>query len=593
MKTRWKILLAFAVPTLVTAISSVIVFQAITTSLDTADRVRHTEEVIAGGNALIKAVIDAETGMRGFAITGDEAFLKSYEQGIASLDDTAPRLRTLVSDNPPQVSRVEEVVRLHERWVDEAATPIINARRTGGLESASKIASSGIGKNLTDQIRGVVDQFIGTEQSLLRSRTASSNSASRSARVLLLVGFGLVVTLKLAAGIVLSDRISRNIEAVAAAAEGMAAGDLTRRAEVRSKDEIGELARSFNAMAEQLQATLQSEREAKGALEQAVADYSAFAARVAKGDLTARVASNGSEELQALSDNLNGMVSGLGRLSGRVRDGVQSMRSASSEILAAVSQHTASASQQSAAITETSSTVNEVRAASEQTASKAKEVAEQAKASVQVSDDGTRAADTIAQAMEEIRDRVQAIARDILALSGQTQQIGEITATVNDLADQSNILALNASIEAAKAGEHGKGFAVVATEVRNLAEQSKAATVQVRNILGDIQKATTAAVLATEHGTKMVEEGLVLTGKAREGIGTLTETIREAAQAAQQIAASAHQQSVGMDQIAQAMREVNEGTTQFVAGAGQSQRAAEDLNELAEQLATVADQYRV
>src|SRR5205823_8373543 len=132
------------------------------------------------------------------------------------------------------------------------------------------------------------------------------------------------------------------------------------------------------------------------------------------------------------------------------------------------------------------------------------------KASVQVSDDGTRAADTIARAMEEIRDRVQAIASDILALSGRTQQIGEITATVNDLADQSNILALNASIEAAKAGEQGKGFAVVASEVRNLAEQSKQATGQVRAILGDIQQATTGAVLATEQATKVVEDGRTL-----------------------------------------------------------------------------------
>jgi glucokinase-like ROK family protein len=147
--------------------------------------------------------------------------------------------------------------------------------------------------------------------------------------------------------------------------------------------------------------------------------------------------------------------------------------------------------------------------------------------------------------------------------------------------------------EAAKAGEHGKGFAVVATEVRNLAEQSKQATQQVRGILGDIQKATTAAVLATEQGTKVVEQGLTLTEQANAGIGNLVATIQEAAQAAQVIAASAHQQSTGLDQIAQAMKDVNEGTTQFVASAQQSQRAAEDLNDLAGRLSSVTDQYQV
>jgi methyl-accepting chemotaxis protein len=593
MKTRPKILLAFAVPTLVALITGLVVFRAITQSLDTAETVRHTEEVVAEANALIKAVVDAQSGERGFVITGDETFLAPFERGRATFDKTAHKLRTLVADNPPQVARVDQMTRLHERWVNEAATPQISARREGGLEPAARLVATGTGKGLVDQLRGVAEEFIRTEQSLLRSRTVSSASDSRTAKVLLVAGLGLVVALGIAMGLLLSGRFSRNIESVAGAAEGLSAGDLTRRAEVRTHDEIGELARSFNGMAEQLQATIASERETKETLEKAVLDYSTFAALVAEGDLTIRMATNGGGDLQTLSDNLNGMVTGLGQLSGRVRDGVQGMRSATSEILAAVSQHTASASQQTAAISQTSSTVDEVRAASEQTASKAREVAEKARGSVQVSDDGTRSVETIAGAMEQIRDRVQGVARDILALSGQTQQIGEITATVNELADQSNILALNASIEAAKAGEHGKGFAVVATEVRNLAEQSKAATLQVRGILGDIQKATTAAVLATEHGTKVVEEGLVLTEQAREGIGSLAETIREAAQAAQQIAASAHEQSVGMDQIAQAMKEVNEGTTQFMAGAQQSQRAAEDLNELSQQLASLVELYKV
>src|SRR5207237_6717599 len=120
----------------------------------------------------------------------------------------------------------------------------------------------------------------------------------------------------------------------------------------------------------------------------------------------------------------------------------------------------------------------------------------------------------IVDGMGDIRSKVQTIAQDILALSEQTQQIGEITATVNDIADQSNLLALNAAIEAAKAGEQGKGFAVVASEVRNLAEQSKQATGKVRTILSDIQKATNAAVLPTEQGTSVAESGTGLAGRA-------------------------------------------------------------------------------
>jgi methyl-accepting chemotaxis protein len=195
--------------------------------------------------------------------------------------------------------------------------------------------------------------------------------------------------------------------------------------------------------------------------------------------------------------------------------------------------------------------------------------------------------------MVEIRERVAAIAQDVLALSAQSQQIGEIIGVVNDIADQSNLLALNAAIEAAKAGEQGKGFAVVAAEVRNLATQSKAATGKVRGLLGEIQRATNAAVLATEQGTQRVEAGLGLAERAGGVIGELAQAIRGAAQAAQQIAASAHQQSAAMDQIAQAMREVQQATVQSVAGARQSQVAAEGLNDLARQLRSLTNQYKV
>src|SRR4028119_1286641 len=107
--------------------------------------------------------------------------------------------------------------------------------------------------------------------------------------------------------------------------------------------------------------------------------------------------------------------------------------------------------------------------------------------------------------MQRIREQMEAIGESMMRLSEQSQAIGAIIATVDDLAQQSNLLAVNAAIEAAKAGEQGKGFAVVAQEVKSLADQSKQATTQVRTILNDIQKATGAAVMATEQGSKAVE----------------------------------------------------------------------------------------
>ncbi|MDO8706310.1 MAG: methyl-accepting chemotaxis protein, partial [Sulfuricaulis sp.] len=175
-------------------------------------------------------------------------------------------------------------------------------------------------------------------------------------------------------------------------------------------------------------------------------------------------------------------------------------------------------------------------------------------------------------------------AESIVRLSEQSQAIGEIIATVNDLAEQSNLLAVNAAIEANKAGEQGKGFAVVAQEVKSLAEQSKQATAQVRTILGDIQKATSTAVLATEQGNKAVEAGVKQTTETGESIRLLADSIAEAAQAATQIAASSQQQMVGMDQVALAMENIKQASVQNVAGTKQAEAAAQNLHELGQKL---------
>jgi methyl-accepting chemotaxis protein len=322
-------------------------------------------------------------------------------------------------------------------------------------------------------------------------------------------------------------------------------------------------------------------------------EYSAFAGRVASGDLTARVRTDGARELRELSGHLNDMAANLRHLSTEVKGGAHSVGAAATEILATVSEQGSSLTEQSAAISQTSATAEELRAAAEHSASRAREVAERAQAASKASDEGTEVVEGIVGGMEEIRERVEAIAQDILALSEQTQQIGEITATVDDLAEQSNLLALNATIEAARAGEQGRGFAVVAAEVRNLAEQSKQGTGQVRAILSDIQKATNEAVLATEQGIKVVERGRGRAQRAGEVIGQLGDTVRDTAQAAQQIAASAHEQRVAVDQIAIAMREINQATSQFVTGANDSRDAAEGLGGLARDLQTLTERYRV
>jgi methyl-accepting chemotaxis protein len=263
------------------------------------------------------------------------------------------------------------------------------------------------------------------------------------------------------------------------------------------------------------------------------------------------------------------------------------LASSAAEILAATAQQASGASETSAAVAQTVTSVDEVAQTAEQATQRAKAVADSAQRAAEIGKAGRKAVEESTVAMAAVKEQVESIAESILALAEQAQAIGEIIATVNDIAEQTNLLALNAAVEAARAGEQGRGFAVVASEVKGLAEQSKRATVEVRRILGEIQRATSAAVMTTEQGTKQVTATAKQVMEAGDTIRTLADAVAEAAQASVQIVASAGQQAAGMAQVRQAMVSIHEATQQNLASTKQAERAAQDLNVLGAKLLAV------
>jgi methyl-accepting chemotaxis protein len=320
----------------------------------------------------------------------------------------------------------------------------------------------------------------------------------------------------------------------------------------------------------------------------------AVASQIATGDLTVTVpAAHGRDEVAQLLRALGQTVAAWRQLVAETNGGIATLGAAAGEILASTMQGAAGASQTAAAVSETTATVEEVKQTALLASQKARLVSDAAQQAAITALRGRQAIDSGVQGMESIQDKMESIAATVVRLSERSQAIAEIIVTVSGLAEQSNLLAVNAAIEAAKAGEQGRGFAVVAQEVRNLAEQSRQATRQVREILGEIQKSVGAAVMITEQGSKTVAHGVEQTTEAGHAIRELAEHIAGAAEAAAQIAASSQQQLAGMDQVALAMENINQVTAENAAGSRQAELSAQNLHELGQTLRRMSERFRV
>ena len=319
----------------------------------------------------------------------------------------------------------------------------------------------------------------------------------------------------------------------------------------------------------------------------------------ASGDFTARFDEKipVAGEFVAYRDALNTIGIELQRLMKLINEelyeGVSVLSSASSEILTVTTQLATASSQTASTVNDTSDTVEGVRKKTDIVILKSKSVSEKAMKAITVSGEGQKSVQEILDGMNHIQRQMDTIGMSVIKLSEQSQAIGEIIATVTDISEQSNLLAVNASIEAAKAGDFGKGFAVVAHEIHNLAEQSKQATANIRTILTDIQRGVSSTVVSTEQGTRSVADAVRLTSDAREAIEVLTRSIADSSREAIEITSSIQEQAAGVDQISLAMEKIRDAAQKNLEITRKAEKTAEDLHELGVRLKKLTVQYHV
>ena len=314
---------------------------------------------------------------------------------------------------------------------------------------------------------------------------------------------------------------------------------------------------------------------------------------IANGDLNVRVEGDYKGEHQKIKDSINDVANALYSVVGEVKDGINQVSYSSTQISSSIEEMLASSREQSSQTNEIAAAMEEMTKTIFENTKNASEVAATAKGSGVTAKEGESVVNKTIQGMNQIADVVNNSALTVFKLGESSDKIGEIVQVIQDIADQTNLLALNAAIEAARAGEQGRGFAVVADEVLKLAERTSNATKEISDMIKEIQKETDSAVNSIKQGTLEVDKGKQLTSKAGEVLVSIKLETDKLISIAEHVAAASEEQSSASEQISKNIESISNISNQATIGIQQIAHAAEGLNSLTGSLEKSVSKFKL
>jgi CHASE3 domain sensor protein len=471
-----KIVAGFAISFVLLAAIGTVSYRAINSLATTSYAVAHTHQVLERIGRLLIEMENAETGQRGYVITGDDSYLAPYQSGITAVDAVEKQLRELTADNPGQQRRLDQMDALIAAKLAELKHTV-EVRRAAGFEPTLKIVASGEGKRAMDDIRSLTQQMQDEENSLLARRASEVETSAAVGRET--IGYGTVACLLFvaAAAFLLTHTLSRQITTA-----------------------------------------------------------------------------------------------------------VNQVKSSSTELQAAANQQAAGAKESATAMSEITTTISELMATSRQIAESAQHVAQIAEQTTSAARSGEGTMHQASESIGAIRRQMDQVVSHMLDLGRKSQQIGAVIDVVGEMAEQTNILAINASIEAAGASEAGKRFAVVADEIRKLADRVTGSTKEIRTLIDDVRSAVNTTVMATETGSKAVDAGTRHFGDVAIAFQQIAGSVTTTRQAAREIELSTKQQSSAVEQVNNAVTDVAQSTKETEVSSTQTLQTVSQLASLSTDL---------
>lgn len=519
-------------------------WQLTSVSKTLTDIVEKEMEGLNKANEIRYNIAQASVNVLDFMLTGQESSFSAYYEEFSIKNPKFQKELIEAATNEEAKKLAQVVIDFNNKYsglVEQELMPVV---RSQGAQAGMPIMEKEI-IPVADQTFEAIQALMDYTTKNLKDRAQAAQQAAKTAIIRMIVLSIIAVLAGFVIAVIITRMITKPVRQLAEGAQAIADGDLTRRIDVSVKDEIGDLAKTFNKMGNDLRHMVKQ-----------IID-------------SAQELASTSEELSASAEETT---------------------TASEQVAKTISELAAGVSEQAKSVEEASTIINQMAAGTQQVTANAESVGKSSLNALGAAENGVTQAQEAIDKIQQVQNSTARTAAVINKLGEDSKQIGNIVDVIKGIADQTNLLALNAAIEAARAGEQGRGFAVVADEVRKLAEQSSTSAGEIARLISNVQKQTEQAVQAMDEGRNAVRAGVAAVDTAGGAFEVIEGEIGQVVEQIQQVSAATQQMAVGSTKAVQAISNIAAISEESAASAEEISASAEEQSASMEQVARSAQE---